>query len=123
MNRKTLITVAIALIGAAAGTVASACEASYDYPAAFTSTLSRADVRAETLRAIAAGEVQRGEQSVVIEAKGAPLSRAQVVAETLEAIRIGAIARGEHNVFPTEAQLDSIRMAGQRAVAMQTAMR
>lgn len=123
MNTKTFITVAIALIGAVAGTAASAGEATYDYPVAYTSTLTRAEVRAEAVRALAAGEVSTGEQSVVVAAAGMPLSRAQVRAETLEAIRIGAISRGEQNDFPTAAQLNSIRMAGERAVAMQTAMR
>jgi len=44
------------------------------------------------------------------------------VAETLEAIRVGAIARGEQSQFPTAMQLDNIRHAGLRALAMQMAM-
>jgi len=123
MNTKTFITVAIALIGAVAGTAATAGEATYGYPVVYTSTLTRAEVRAEAVRALAAGEVSTGERSIVVGSVGMPLSRAQVIAETLEAIRIGALSRGEQNVFPTAAQLDSIRMAGERTVAMQTAMR
>ena len=50
-----------------------------------------------------------------------PISRrskpaVRVHAETLEAIRLGAISKGEGNALPTAMQLDSIRMAGERAV-------
>lgn len=44
-------------------------------------------------------------------------TRAQVKAETLEAIRLGAISHGEKFVFPTQQQLQSIRMAGLEALA------
>lgn len=92
-------------------------EATYDYPAAYSSTVSRADVHAQAVHARNAGLVAQGELSVVIADTGPALTRAQVRAETLEAIRIGAINRGgEHHVVPTVAQLESIRLAGLKAV-------
>jgi Domain of unknown function (DUF4148) len=121
MNTKTFFAAAFATIGAistlGAGS-AFASEGTYEYPVAYTSTLSRADVQAETLRARAAGLISNGEQSIVIADTGPALSRAQVRAETLEAIRVGAISRHEQSVAPTAAQLESIRMAGLKAVAM-----
>jgi hypothetical protein len=51
------------------------------------------------------------------------LSRAQVIAETLEARRLGLIANGEQTVIPSAAQLERVRLAGQRAAAMALAAR
>ncbi len=124
MHTKTFIAVAIALIGATFGaTAARAGEATYDYPVAFTSTLTRAEVQAEALRARAAGHVAMGEQSYVVADTGPSLTRAQVVAELREAIRLGAISDGERNVFPTAMQLESIRLAGLKALSMTMASR
>lgn len=126
MHTKTLLTVAIALVGAAfsatAGTV-SYGEVTPDYPMAFTSTLTRAEVRTDALRARAAGHIAIGERSYVVAETGPGLTRAQVVAETLEAIRVGAIDHHEHTQVLTAMQLDSIRQAGLRAVAMTVASR
>jgi hypothetical protein len=122
MNRINLIAAA-ALAFAAATPVLAAGEARYEFPAASTSTLTRAEVKAQLVAARGAGHIAQGERSVVIADTGTPLTRAQVVAETLEAIRVGAISRHEQSEQPTAAQLDSIRMAGQRALAMQVASR
>jgi hypothetical protein len=97
---------------------ALANETSLDYPVVYTSNVSRAEVQAEALRARAAGLIAQGELSVVIADTGPALTRAQVKAETLEAIRVGALSRHEQSVVPTTAQLDNIRMAGLRAVAI-----
>ena len=124
MHTKTLFTVVIALIGAAFGaTAARAGEVEPDYPMAFTSTLSRAQVKADAVRARAVGHIAISERSYVVADTGPGLTRAQVVAETLEAIRVGAIDHHEHNQFPTAMQLESIRQAGLRAVAMTVASR
>jgi hypothetical protein len=126
MNAKTLFAAAFVAIGTittlGAGS-AFAGEATYEYPVAYTSTVSRAAVQAEALRARAAGLIVQGEQSVVIADNGPALSRAQVKAELREAVRIGAISRGEQDLVPTAAQLASIRMAGEKAAAMTMASR
>jgi hypothetical protein len=122
MNRINLIAAAaLAVAFSAATPVFAAGEATYELPVAATSTLTRADVQAQLFAARAAGHVAHGERSVVIAEVGTPLTRAQVRAETLEAIRIGAIDRHEDSTQPTAAQLESIRLAGQRALAMQMA--
>jgi Domain of unknown function (DUF4148) len=115
MNTKTFVIAAFAAVTTLGISPAFAGEATYDYPVALTSAVSRADVQAETVRARAAGLIAYGERNVVVADSGPALSRAQVKAETREAIRVGAIDRHEHNVAPTAAQLDSIRMAGLRA--------
>jgi hypothetical protein len=102
---------------------ATAGEATPDYPMAYTSTTTRADVQQAALNARAAGLIASGERSVVNEPTGSTLTRAQVVAETREAIRVGAIAQGEASLVITPAQLDSIRMAGLKAQAMTVAAR
>ncbi len=100
MNRKTFYTVATALIAIAGAASAVAGdtnrpvngENAFEISAPFTSTLSRAQVRAETL----------------------------------EAIRLGAINFGgdysQHSA-PSLEQLDSIRMAGQKAHSLTVASR
>lgn len=118
MNTQSAI--AIAAFGFFTTLAASpvfASEATYEYPTAVTSSLSRADVRAQAVKARSAGLIVQGEQSVVVAETGPALSRVQVVAETLEAIRIGAIDRHEASVTPTAAQLKSIQLAGQKAAA------
>jgi hypothetical protein len=122
MNTQNLfVAAAISTLSLLSMGSAFAGEASYDYPVAFTSSVSRSDVQANTLNARAAGLIATGEQSVVLATAGMGLTRAQVKAETLEAIRLGAISRHEYSDAPTAAQLDSIRMAGLRALAMTTA--
>ncbi len=123
MNTKTLFAAAFAAIATLGATSALADGATYEFPTTTTSTVSRADVKAETLRARAVGRIAEGERSIVITDSGPSLTRAQVVAETLEAIRIGAISRHEQSVSPTAAQLESIRQAGLRAITMTMASR
>jgi Domain of unknown function (DUF4148) len=113
MTTKTFFIAALTALTTFGATAAFAGEATYDYPVSYSSTLTRAAVKADVLRARAAGLIAQGEHSVVIAETGPALTRAQVKAETLEAIRIG-----EHSVVPTAAQLDSIRLAGLKAVAM-----
>lgn len=126
MYAKTVLTFAVALIGAASSTVAFAGisgEATYDYPSAYASGVSRSAVREDTTLARAAGQIVAGEQSFVAAASGTSLTRAQVRAETLAAIRLGLIGRGEHNVIPTDAQQDQVHMAGLKALSMTVASR
>jgi hypothetical protein len=123
MNTRTFIFAAFAAITAVGTASAIAGEATYDYPVAYTSTVSRADVSADAVRARAAGLVAQGELSVVVADSGPALSRAQVKAETLEAIRVGAIGHREKDVALTAQQLESIRLAGAKAVAMTVASR
>lgn len=125
MYAKTFVTTAIAFIGAFTFIApAFAGEAEPDHPMAYTSTVSRAEVVAATLQARAAGLIPNGEQSsVVADTQTSSLTRAQVQAEAVEAIRLGLSSRGEHYVFPTAMQLDSIRMAGLRAISMTVAAR
>jgi hypothetical protein len=124
MNRKTLVTAAIVLCSAGssfATTTPNEIEVASLSPVA--SVLTRSQVHAAALQARHDGQIVVGEGSVVLPTLGSGLTRAQVHAETLEAIRLGAISRGEHNSFPTQMQLDSIRMAGLRAVTMTLASR
>jgi hypothetical protein len=121
MNTKTFFAAALTTLVTLASGSAIAGEATYEYSTAYTTTVTRDVVKAETLRARAAGEIATGERSVFIADTGPALSRAQVKAETLEAIRLGAISRHERSEFPTSAQLESIRIAGQKAIAMTTA--
>jgi hypothetical protein len=123
MNTKTCIFAAFAIVATLSTASAFAGEASYDYPVVYPSVVSRADVSAEAVRARAAGLIAQGESSVVVADSGPALSRAQVKAETLEAIRVGAIGHREKDVAPTARQLESIRLAGVKALEMTVAAR
>ncbi len=124
MYAKTFITAAVALVGAIVTTApAFAGDISEDNTPAFTSTLTRAEVISATLQARAAGLIPGGEQFTFAQDHGPGLSRAQVRAETLEALRLHAIGVHEKNLFPTAAQLESIRVAGVGAVPMALASR
>jgi hypothetical protein len=105
----------------------------------------RAKQRAEVRAAVAAGEIPRGEapfgdlrppQSLraradvkrdegdgyrseqIVSVK----SRVEVRAETREAMRLGLIPRGELNPVASEAQLEQVRLAGERALSMSRAV-
>ena len=134
MNRKTLFTVATALIAVAGAASAVAAdnrhsvsgENAYEISAPFTSTANRASVRLGAVVAAHDGShLINGEKSGEVDAPvAAGLTRAQVRAETLEAIRLGAINFGgdySPNGHPTVEQLDSIRMAGQKALSQTVA--
>lgn len=94
----------------------------------FTSTLSRAEVRAEALAARDAGRFELGDGQVIVAGKAVDnsngvtqyaaggVSRAQVRAEAAEALRLGYFNGGEITQFPTIEQADQVRTAGLRAV-------
>lgn len=115
MNTKPLLFAAMAFFAAAS---AMAQDVTPDNTAPFMSTLTRAEVRQAAIEARAAGLISHGDRSFVAEPTGMAKTRAQVVAETLEAIRLGAIDRRELSSSPTPAQLESIRMAGLKALPM-----
>lgn len=115
MYTKTLVTLAIALLGAAS---AFAGEATWVHPVKPSSSLSRDAVKQDTLAALKAGDVARGEVLSVLAVSTPGLSRVQVRAEAREALRLGLNSRGEHNVFPNVEQLQRIQMAGQQALRM-----
>jgi hypothetical protein len=115
MNTKTYFAVsAFALL--AAGSVFAA-EGTQDFANQVLSTKSRAEVMA----AIHTGSAQYiGDASVAPEAVST-LPRAVVVAEAREALRLGLLGASERVPQPTAAQLEQIRVAGERAVAMSLA--
>lgn len=115
MYAKTVLTLTFALLGAAS-TFAS--EATWVHPTKPSSNLARDAVKLDTIAALKAGEVARGEVVPVLAVSTTGLSRAQVRAEAREALRLGLNSRGEHNVFPSAEQLQRIQMAGQQALRM-----
>lgn len=127
MNTKQLLvplfTVAVAVIGFASATAAHANEASYENPVSLHSTLTRAEVRAQAVRALAAGEISLGDETYAPKLKGTEKTRAQVLAETREAIRLGLTNSGEETLVPTPEQLARVEMAGLRALSMTLAAR
>lgn len=117
MNSKLVIaTTLIALAGAGS---AFAQEGTQEFRATQTlSSQSRADVKAELAAAQRAGTVTVYGYS---EASPAPvaastLTRTQVQAEAREALRLGLAPQTEATRTATAADLDAIRVAGQRAV-------
>ena len=81
----------------------------------FTSTASRAEVRAEAVAAREANLIAHGEILPVQKTEGVGKTRAQVVAETAEARRLGLLHIGEEMKFATPTQAEQIRLAGLRA--------
>ncbi len=120
MNTKPLIAALFAVIGTASALAQDITPAD---PIIHSSTLTRTEVRDAFIQARAAGQIQRGDSTSFAQSTGFVNTRAQVNAETIEALRVGAVSRHEKNSFPTEAQLESIRMAGQNALPMTTAAR
>lgn len=112
-----LITIATGLVAAIGFTTAAfAQEVTYWNPQDAQSTKSRAEVRAEAVAALKAGQIESGEASrFVIETHGTK-SRAQVMAEAVEARRLGVIGHGEVSVVATPAQAEQVRLAGLRAI-------
>lgn len=125
MYAKTLLTFAVALIGASASTFAHAFpgEVATELPTAYNSSVTRAEVREAAIAARKAGQIVVGNQDVVIDQPGPGLSRAQVRAEAIEALRLGLNSRGEHSPLPTQEQLVQIQMAGLKALSMTVASR
>jgi len=99
--------------------------------APFVATLKRADVRSAAIQARDAGLIvsghNTGESTLPFMSV---LARQQVAAEGAEAVRVGAVDQGEFGTMagqslkgPTMAQLESIRMSGQRALSTHVTMR
>jgi hypothetical protein len=112
MKFATRLLVPAALSFAAVGAIAS--ELPPEVP--FTSSASRADVRAQAVEALRAGGIGSGEVAPVIMAAGnSGLTRSEVRAEAEAASRLGLIAAGDVQVQPTAAQLEQLRMATRQA--------
>jgi|LNFM01.1.fsa_nt_gb hypothetical protein len=83
------------------------------------STLTRAEVRADLVAAIAAGAIAQGELGHVWSPRASERSRAEVVAELIEAQRLGLTRVTEAGApVATAEQLQLIRRAGERAATM-----
>ena len=119
MSAKSYLLVS-ALALAAAGS-AFAAEGTQEFTNQTLSTKSRADVVAELHAAQKAGLIASGEVSRAPFAEST-LPRARVAAEAREAQRLGVIGSGEILPVATPMQLDQIQAAGDRAVAMRTAI-
>lgn len=120
MFTKTLVIAALSFL---ALTAAQAQEVTPEPLHVYSSTLTRAEVRQAALDPLHSAAHHGGDRTVIAEPTGPSKSRAQVVAETLEAVRLGVVDRGEASTVITSAQLESIRMAGLKAVPMNMAMR
>jgi hypothetical protein len=125
MNTRTLIRTTLALTLAGTALAASAMQRNvFDtdtYPAAPSAISAPGHTLEQSRQAVLAARAD-GSLNVfdtlsdlkLPAADGAAgVTRQQVVAETIEAVRVGAISRHEKNSFPTQGQLESIRMAGQ----------
>ena len=100
MTRKLYVSVIVATASACAfPAFAGGGEADYaEHNPPVTSVASREQVRAETMAALASGQIARGEfmpaeQGVLVAASTA--TREQVHQETLAALRAGTLPRGE----------------------------
>lgn len=84
---------------------------------------ARADVQREATEAVARGEIPLGEGAGSRSERFVSVkSRVEVRAETREAIRLGLVPRGELTPVPTEAQLELVRLAGERALSLSNAV-
>lgn len=121
MNSRKLQFAALIAASLVAGS-AFADGAEYDYPQAVHSTLSRAEVQAQTIAALRSGAVSRNDFESTPQAKAdvvlaSNLQRVQVLAEAREARRLGLIAEGDGSApVATPAQLEQVRLAGVHAV-------
>jgi hypothetical protein len=87
------------------------------------STRARTDVKREASFAVAHGDIVQGEGTGYrSEAVVSVRTRLEVRAETREAMRLGLIPRGEQYAVPTEAQIEQVRLAGERALAQSRAL-
>jgi hypothetical protein len=117
---RTLIAAALVALFAAGGAVAQ--EATPDTWTEITSTVSRAEVRADAAAAQQAGRIEYGEASRSAVAFVSTKTRAQVLAEAAEAQRLGLLGHGERSAPSiSPAQADLIQMAGLRALGTSVA--
>jgi len=123
MFSKTLLIAASAALFSATGAFAQEATPAPEIDN-FKPSKTRAEVVVETVAASQAGLIARNDADVQrIAGMGFQpyKSRTQVAAETLEARRLGLIAYGEMSMpEATPAQLESIRVAGQRALMGQS---
>jgi hypothetical protein len=101
MNAKSLL---VALVAAAGFSSAFAQEATADTWQNVQSTLSRAEVHAQAVAAVRAGEIGYGEATRVVPSheEVAPYvakTRSEVSAEARQALRSGQLDHGEVTVF------------------------
>lgn len=87
--------------------------ASYEYPQPVTSSVSRAEVQAQTARAAARGEIVSGELSYVAPAEGPALSRAEVRLALDDARRNNELISGEMS-FVAEAPAATVTQVASR---------
>ena len=87
-----------------------------DYPKAYTSSVSRAQVQADTIAAlVAANEYEANQYAKAVVPSS--LVRVQVLAEAREARRLGLVVEGDGTqTVPTASQLEQVRLAGVNAV-------
>jgi hypothetical protein len=116
MNTTTRI--AAAAFALFAASTSFAIEGTQDFPVPAYS--------AGTSRAAVVAQVKNAPAQYIGEASAAPvavstLERARVVAEAREALRLGLIGPSESVPAPTAAQIEQIRVAGERAVAQNVA--
>ena len=119
MFSKTLLMAAGAALFAASGAFAQEATPAPELDH-FVSTKTRAEVAAETRAAAAAGLMARNDddmQRIAGQGFRAGKTRVQVAAETAEAKRLGLLSYGEAGApEATVAQLDAVRLAGERAL-------
>ena len=119
-SARTLISAAFVALFAATGAVAQ--EATPDHWTQTTSSLTRAEVRADAAAALRAGLIERGEASRSAFAFESTKTRAQVRAEAMAALQLGLTGRGEASApSATPAQAELIRQAGLRALGVPVA--
>jgi hypothetical protein len=87
--------------------------ATYDYPQPVTSTVSRAEVQAQTALAAARGEIVSGELSFVAAAQGPAMTRGEVRLALDEARRNDELVSGEMS-FVAEAQSSQVTRVASR---------
>lgn len=122
-TQKTLLAAAVVAFAAFSTTAAAAGpigDADPGYPGLVHGQIVSTAAADKTTPRMAATRVTQplvqGEAFNFPEPVGEAKTRAQVRAETLEAIRVGAIQRSERFELPTAEQLESIRLAGLRAL-------
>jgi Domain of unknown function (DUF4148) len=124
MNAKTLLSTTVALaftaFAATAAVAAPLGDADPGYPGLVNGQVvgqTKHEAQSPRMSAVRVSTpLVQGEAFNFPEPVGEAKTRAQVRAETLEAIRVGAISNSDRYEFPTAQQLESIRVAGLRAL-------